>query len=171
MKKWERMAAAGGIEAVVEAMKAHLSNPDVQHQGCGALGNIAVNADNNVLVAKAGGIGAVVEAMKAHPSIADVQHRGCGALMSIAGNADNEVLVARAGGIEAVVGAMKAHPSNADVQWDGLGALVNIGWSSTKICQCIVNAGGKDMVMQAQSLHHSHSGVQEKCKELLQKLM
>ena len=122
-------------------------------------------------MAAEGGIEAVVGAMKNHPSNAAVQLNGCLALAFIAVDAENKVLVARTGVIEAVVEAMKNHPSNADVQHCGCRALVNICWSSTEICERIVRAGGKDVAMQAQSLHRSHSGVQENCKELLQKLM
>jgi len=35
------VARAGGIEAVITAMRTHLSHADVQHYGCRALNNIA----------------------------------------------------------------------------------------------------------------------------------
>eukprot|EP00961_Rhodomonas_salina_P027916 377640-Rhodomonas_salina.1 len=88
-------------------MKRHPESAAVQEQGCWALGNLAVNADNQVnagnqlMIADAGGVEAVVEAMKRHPESAAVQDKGCGALWSLACNADNKVKIAGAGGVEA----------------------------------------------------------------------
>ena len=81
------IAAAGGIEAAVAAMKQHASNGWVQMNGCGALQNIAYNnAETQSLIAAAGGIEAVVAAMKQHASNARVRKYGCGTLWAIASN-------------------------------------------------------------------------------------
>ena len=42
------IAAAGGVEAVVQGMRAHVGVAAVQGQGAGALGNLAAN--NGALV-------------------------------------------------------------------------------------------------------------------------
>jgi hypothetical protein len=42
------VAAKGGIEAVVAAMRAHVGVAAVQEQGCGALENIASLQENKV---------------------------------------------------------------------------------------------------------------------------
>ena len=164
------VSKAGGIELVVQVMRAHPTTAEVQRYGCWALAIIAYNADNQVLVAKAGGIEAVIAAMRAHPTTADVQHYGCWALMTIAVNADNKVLVAKAGGIEAVVAAMRAHPTTADVQHRGCWALLHIGWSSPDIRKRMVAMGGADVARDALKSYPTHAGVQEKGKALLAKL-
>jgi len=72
------VAKAGGIKAVITAMRNHASHAGVQHYGCRALTSIAYkNWDNKVAVAKAGGIEAIITAMRNHASHAGVQHWGC----------------------------------------------------------------------------------------------
>ena len=64
--------AAGAIEAVVEAMRAHPQVVSVQVHGCGALANICYRNDDAAVaargqqVAAAGAIEAAVAAMQAH---------------------------------------------------------------------------------------------------------
>ena len=41
-----KAGAAGGVEAVVKAIRVHVSNPGVCKNGCGALLNMAVNGKN-----------------------------------------------------------------------------------------------------------------------------
>jgi hypothetical protein len=124
------VVAAGGIKAVVAAMKNHLNNAAVQQYGCIILMGIAVLAENKpkvaVAVAGAGGIEAVVAAMNEHAGDAVVQEFGCGALANIAALAENQPKVAAAKGIEAVVAAMKAHTDVAAIQKKGCWALSNI---------------------------------------------
>ena len=85
-------------EDVLEEMRAHRSDARVQERRCGALANVALNADNQVKITAAGGIKDVLEAMRVHRSHAGVQEQGCTALWSLAfGNADNQVTIAAAG--------------------------------------------------------------------------
>ena len=42
-----KAGAAGGIEAVVKAIKTHINNPGVCEQGCDALCNMTLNGKNN----------------------------------------------------------------------------------------------------------------------------
>ena len=68
-----KVAAAGGIKAVMAAMNAHLGDVGVQKNGRGALFNIA--AENRAKVENAGGQSAAEEAMRRHPSDEGVQMR------------------------------------------------------------------------------------------------
>ena len=56
-------------------------------QPCGAVGSLAANADNKVLIAKEGGIGRLLAALDKHAEHAGVVDRACGALGNI-GNSD-----------------------------------------------------------------------------------
>jgi len=58
-----KIAAAGGIVAIVAAMSAHKMSAGVQEQACGALKSISFNDDNEIKVAAAGGIEALATAM------------------------------------------------------------------------------------------------------------
>ena len=59
------IAAAGGIDAILLAMRSHVSNADVQKYGCGAFLNLGENGNNRVVIATAGGIGAILGYAKA----------------------------------------------------------------------------------------------------------
>ena len=80
----EEIAARGGIEAAVNAMKEHPTSVSVQEAGCWALLNLAAHAENRVAIAAKGGIDIVARAMSAHRSSAGVQARGCWALENMA---------------------------------------------------------------------------------------
>ena len=83
MENLRRIAAGGGIPAVLSAMRNHRASAAVQEQGCGALWNIAHgtgNAENKESIGSNGGIADVITAMQTHAVVAAVQEYGCGAL-------------------------------------------------------------------------------------------
>ena len=122
------IAEAEGITTILSAMSFHCSNANVQHYGCGALNNLAVNENNKVKIAEAGGITIILSAMKKISSNADVQHYGCAALHSLAwNNANNKERIAHAGGEAAIESAMRNHSSNACIQKSGHAALCLVG--------------------------------------------
>jgi len=51
-----RAGAAGGVEAVVEALKAHSADARVQEEGCVALCNICYDDENKRRAVAAGGV-------------------------------------------------------------------------------------------------------------------
>ena len=115
----ERAAAeAGVIEAVVEAMRAHRQEENVQAHSCRALSNVCAGDDAAAAARKqraaaAGAIEEVVAALRAHVQVADVQMHVCCALSNVCFG-DNDAAEARrhragaAGGLEEVVAAMRA---------------------------------------------------------------
>ena len=60
-----KVAAAGGIEACVAAMRRFPSRTDVQLAGCFLLGNVSVVASTRDKATAAGGVNAAVRALKA----------------------------------------------------------------------------------------------------------
>jgi len=87
------LAARGGIEAVVDAMKKHFTNPAVHDAGLWALLNLAAHAETSVAIAAKGGIDVVVRAMSAHRSNVGVQARGCWALENVADSVPEKVVL------------------------------------------------------------------------------
>ena len=59
-------AAAGGVAAILGAMRRHASVEAVQAKACGVLQNLAIDADNKVATAVAGGVAAILGAMRRH---------------------------------------------------------------------------------------------------------
>ena len=93
-----KIAATGGVEAVLVSMATHKGSAGVQHNACGMLGNLACNNndnqvnndDNQVKIAAAGCVEAVLATMTTHKGNADVQRQACWALMNIAFNDDTK---------------------------------------------------------------------------------
>jgi len=80
-----KIAALGGIQAILKAMGAHADNAEVQEEACGALKSLAANSANKVKIATLGGVEAIHNAMGAHPDVDGVQEQACGALYNLAG--------------------------------------------------------------------------------------
>ena len=84
-----KAGTAGGIEAVVKAINAHIKNADVCEKGCCALLNITFNNRKNT---------AQIETKQKMKQIAE-----------------NKVRAGTAGGIETIVKAINTHIDNAEV--------------------------------------------------------
>lgn len=111
-----KVAAEGGIGAIVGAMQRHPS-AKVQAAACRALWNLTYNNDaNQVKVAAEGGVGAIVSAMQHHPTNAEVQQAGCGALFNLTHNNDNKAKAKSAGAEDAVKRAMARQDATADTK-------------------------------------------------------
>lgn len=67
-------AQLDGVTVLLEAMRAHATNTSIQVPGCGALWNLAYNADENKKkIAEAGGITVLLEAIRSHPGDRGIQ--------------------------------------------------------------------------------------------------
>lgn len=136
------IAEAGGIEAVVAAMQAHVGSASVQERALAALGSLEhtspslyifddVPVVSNVQRAVgAGAVEAVVGAMQAQAHVQGspgVQISACHLVTRLItfGVWDPANLYVNAEVIGAVVAAMRAHVSSADVQAAGCTALVH----------------------------------------------
>ena len=79
-----RIAAVGGVEAVVAALHTHRSVVAVQQKGCGALRNLAFqNMQNQFKIASVSGCEAVVAAMHEHITVSTVVQNACASLTNI----------------------------------------------------------------------------------------
>ena len=73
----------GGINGVLDAMAAHLQNPDVQAMGCWSLVNLALNRKQKLLLLEKSCLDRVLDAMVHHPSVLEVQFRALFALINL----------------------------------------------------------------------------------------
>ena len=112
-----RIAAAGGIEAVVAALQRFgAEDAGVAEQGCAALFNLTpADVAVQTAIASAGGVEAVVSALRAHgEENAAVAKFGCGALGNLcqdtAANAAAIAAAVSAGAAPVVQAAMRTHP-------------------------------------------------------------
>jgi hypothetical protein len=128
-------AEAGVIEAVVETLRAHRQEEDVQKDGCRVLQNVSFGNDaasdaRCQRAAAAGAIEEVVAALRAHAQEEGVQMMSCGALSNICGGGSGvharRRRATQAGGRAVAVAAMQAHPDNDGVQGYGRRVLIRL---------------------------------------------
>lgn len=80
------ISQAGGIAAIVQAMKGHLHNKQIQQYGCDTLYFLAFWAtDSHGAIAAQGGLDAVHAALAAHSSCEAIWKSGCAVLMLLEG--------------------------------------------------------------------------------------
>ena len=105
-----------GLDAVVEAMRAHPQVAAVQQEGCRALMFLTRRVGRESAT-ESGAVEAVVDAMRAHLQVAHVLKCGVAALMQSTNKNDAAVQrVADAGGLQLLVAAMRTHPTALEVQ-------------------------------------------------------
>jgi len=98
------IVAAGGIRAVVAAMKADVQTVKTQVAGIAVLNNIAIkNNEHQKLIMDVCSVDAVLAAMKLYPEIVMLQTYGCHLLYQFVGTAPHKEAVVTAPHQEAVV--------------------------------------------------------------------
>jgi hypothetical protein len=114
----------GGLAAVLNAMKNHPEDCDVQHFGCAALCGVILDdledEDEPIALAKAvvdnKGIETVIEAMSKHRHDSNIQVHGCEFVCVLAGYDDNyRKSIIRASGLVAIGEARRIHSYNVNV--------------------------------------------------------
>eukprot|EP00047_Mylnosiga_fluctuans_P004158 m.232969 g.232969 ORF g.232969 m.232969 type:complete len:1115 (+) comp12442_c0_seq1:360-3704(+) len=123
------VAKVGGVELVLNSMRAFLNNATVQEEGCLALRNLTRGV-NVAVVGAAGGIAVVLAAMEAHKNNSRVQGEGCRALGLMARDTHNLGILMSLSGVQAIVSAMRAFKYDSSVQCRACWALLAIATQS-----------------------------------------
>ena len=159
------VVAAGGIDAVVAALKLHVAAADVAEAAMDVLAwmmNGDGGEDMRTTIAAAGGIESAIAAMYAHLDVAAVQVEGCSMLGNLAiDHPANKTAIAAAGGVECVMAALRAHPGAEPVQQQGCYALGNLAANHPASRTAIAAAGGVEGVIAAMHAHPGAAGVQD----------
>ena len=71
-----KVAAEGGVGAIVSAMQHHPTHAKIQHAGCGALLNLTLNSANKAKAKSAGAEDAVKRAMALQDATAKTKEKG-----------------------------------------------------------------------------------------------
>jgi len=118
------LARQGAEPAVVAAMCAHPSNAGVACEGCRALRNLALQAEECMSLRADGAVDAIVAALRAHAGDAGVAVVGCKALGALAADElDAAFALCRAGGDAAILAALGVHTDTVEVVLAGCRAL------------------------------------------------
>lgn len=112
------MAQSGAVDAVLETMKTHPDDEEVQEKAIQALATFSKHPDNRTLLIEAGAIAAVLEAMQEHASTPEIQSEGCETLSNLASDDDDDtkVRIVSELALDIVVMAMVLHGDNEEIQ-------------------------------------------------------
>jgi len=156
--------SAGTEVAVLEAMRLHVKEAEVQRYGADALASLAAQG-----VASSGGVQRVVAAMGAHPDNAAVQQASLHALDQ---HCKNQFLcrdICAAGAFQLVVAAMVRFEDIETLQSYACSMLATFvkqtGHDDAK--RVVINAGGADAVVTAMCKHWSNTVLHDHGAEVL----
>lgn len=107
----QEIANAGGIGAVIFAIKEFMGSPSVLERSFTTMWSLAVLEGNQRRIALEGGISLVVNGMMANIEYEKVQKQACGCLCTLSTDSENKTLIRDLGGVDAIVYAMWAHYS------------------------------------------------------------
>mmetsp|Transcript_26527 Transcript_26527/g.43413 ORF Transcript_26527/g.43413 Transcript_26527/m.43413 type:complete len:1392 (+) Transcript_26527:305-4480(+) len=165
----DHIDVTGAIKAIVNAMKAHQDDSDMQENGCRALRNIALsNIVYCYFVGEAGGAEAIIASLQSCERSADVCEQAIGALADLTwSNSGNRVSIRKAGGIVAVLSAMLFKRRHDKVQEEGCRALRSFALDNNENCDTLCRfkmssfRSGVAVVVRAMKDHASSPNVQE----------
>eukprot|EP00179_Madagascaria_erythrocladioides_P006647 CAMPEP_0198315200 /NCGR_PEP_ID=MMETSP1450-20131203/5555_1 /TAXON_ID=753684 ORGANISM="Madagascaria erythrocladiodes, Strain CCMP3234" /NCGR_SAMPLE_ID=MMETSP1450 /ASSEMBLY_ACC=CAM_ASM_001115 /LENGTH=445 /DNA_ID=CAMNT_0044018301 /DNA_START=125 /DNA_END=1462 /DNA_ORIENTATION=- len=155
-----------GIQTVLEAMRMHPQNAQVQESGLAALCAMTLAAPNRAVIRDLSGIETAIDAMRAHPTALLVQSEGCTLFANVAfGSPEAKLRLGSLGAIGAVLRAMRDHSHMGDVvlQTRACLALRNISWNAAENQQKIGLFDGIMQLILTMSRHHMNSAVVEQC--------
>lgn len=112
------------------------SDAEVQRAACGALGNLAVNTENKILIVEMGGLEPLIRQMMS--TNIEVQCNAVGCITNLATQDDNKSKIARSGALIPLTKLAKS--KDIRVQRNATGALLNMTHSGENR-QELVNAG------------------------------
>ena len=123
-----RVATAGGVLALLRAMRAWPTDQGVQSSLLGALWNVTVTSDNQARTTAAGGTDLVTEALRRFgASSLSVAEAACGCIRNLACDPAAGQRLAGTGAVGAVLAALRAHGGgNADFTSLAQAALGNL---------------------------------------------
>ena len=113
------------------------------------MGNLAQNADNQVLIATEGYIPKILSALDNHAEHVGVVEQACWAVGNLAVNDDNRVLIAKEGGIPKILAALATHADKVKVVENACWALRNLAKDNKENQIAIQQARGSALVSAA----------------------
>ena len=157
----QSLAQAGGITAVLGAMRAHLGETAVQEDCCGALARFAsCDPVTREAVLEHGAIAALSAAMRSHPQTPELQEAAVAALAAIAvRDVPAEAVVIGSSCLAAVASAMRMHPHRLDLQRSGCSLLYYVAAGSDAGRTALVESHCIEAVAAAMRAHPKSEGL------------
>ncbi|RCK56091.1 Vacuolar protein 8 [Candida viswanathii] len=137
-----------------------LTDSEVQRAACGALGNLAVNTENKILIVEMGGLEPLIRQMMS--TNIEVQCNAVGCITNLATQDDNKSKIAKSGALIPLTKLAKS--KDIRVQRNATGALLNMTHSGENR-QELVNAGAVPVLVSL--LSNEDADVQYYCTTAL----
>ena len=122
----ELIADAGGIEAIIGAMKMFPAHLNLQHNAVAALWNLGGNIANKERIASANGVHTIIRSMDTHREHPHIQRSALGALRTLSMHHGAKNHIAQHGGVASTLNAMRHHSTDRHVQKEGCGLMRNL---------------------------------------------
>ncbi|SCW02658.1 LAFE_0F11474g1_1 [Lachancea fermentati] len=133
-EKYVRPVSREVLEPILILLQSN--DPQIQVAACAALGNLAVNNENKILIVDMGGLEPLINQMMS--SNVEVQCNAVGCITNLATQDDNKAKIARSGALVPLTKLAKS--KNIRVQRNATGALLNMTHSGENRKE-LVNAG------------------------------
>lgn len=156
-------ATAGGVDAIVQAMRLHEKRAPVQEWAVWALKETAMKSGaNRALIGRSSGaLRAAITAMRTHAAAVGVQDHACRLIAALCqSDADNCAHALAEGAVEAVVAAVVLQPLAQSVQQHGFAALAALAASGDAGLDRVRAARCLTTVLEGIERFPSHKGVQ-----------
>lgn len=162
-----RVAANGGIEALVEAAQRHAADEEVVDPVLSALANMAFNSLPNVNhIVRVGGVDAVEKVMQQHPGNASVLELALCVLSNLMyGSDENKVLICNRCGDE-IVHVVRVHYRDIKLFRTALRALGNLSFTDSNV-QFIVSEGATACIVAGIREHMADEAAVQMAIEVL----
>lgn len=151
--------SSGGMEKIVEAMKARPTNAVVQEMACACLVNLASTEENQRRVGACGAPEMITAAIKNHRLNESVVWAALAALRNVTILDVNQRSVGEMNGIKVVANCLGAHRGSAKINEMGAGALRNLAVDEENRKRMVMQ-GGVSALAVALNAHKDVEGVQ-----------
>ena len=138
------VVSAGGLDRIMEALRALPDLVAVQEQGIAAVVNVVMGSTaNKQTVVSAGGVDIVLAAMQAHNASSAVAAGGCTLLQNLAAQLPD--VVGKGGGVRGIMQITEKHPKSPAVLTPALSCMWNLVHASEDWGEQVVYRGGVEL--------------------------
>lgn len=165
------VAALGGINAIMKAMRRFPREAELQLCACRALCNISSTAENQLALVDAGAATWLLDnVMESFAGISELQQEAIATLANLAAHANNLEVLVKKEIILKVVQTMSNHRNAVGVQMKGCSVITNLASHQSPVKSSVMTAGGGGAVVMAMISHSKNPLMQVKGLQALRNL-
>eukprot|EP01083_Nonionella_stella_P220926 789925_1 len=148
----------GGVRVILDSLKRHIDNWEVQRSACSALWNISRQSSSRSVLGERA-VRRLFRTIVTHPKRELVQEAAIGALANLAPHDKTRKLIGTPAYIKIVFQSMVDHKHDAFVQTAACGLLNNLAYDD-ELAESIGNLGAIRLIIQSMRAHPDNGKVQ-----------